>query len=97
MNFLFPNGYVGHDSSSYVKKKFEEEPPVCVKQIYQTITIRKYLYTSIVEGNFQFYSYLKPEETIDNGNKSNGRGCQFLYCFPDCLIKFLMWNSMTSI
>ena len=96
-NFLFPNVYVGHDSSSYVKKKLEEESPVCVKQIYLAITIRTYLYTSIAKGNFQCYFYMKPEETIDNGNKSNGRRCQFLYCFPDRVITFLMWNFMTSI
>ena len=49
MNFLFPKWYVGHDSSSSVNKKLEEESPVCVKQIYQTINIR---HTFIFEGNF---------------------------------------------
>ena len=51
------------------------------------INITTYVQNSNVKGNFQCCYYMKPENTIENGNKSNGKRRQVLRCFPDCLIK----------
>ena len=50
----------------------------------QTINIRTRYYSNYIEGDLQYYSSMKPKETIKNWNKSNGRGCQVLWCFPYC-------------
>ena len=63
----------------------------------QTVNIRTQYYNNNIEGDLQYYSSMKPEETINNSNKSNGRGRQVLGCFPYCLIKLHMWNSPANI
>ena len=52
------------------------------EQMYQTINIRTYFYTSNIKDNIQCRSYMKTKETIENENyKSNGRVYQILWCF----------------
>ena len=68
-----------------------------LEKMYETIYIRTYFLTTNVKGNFQCYSYKKPEETIENRNKSNARECQVLKCFLDLLIKFHLLISTETI
>ena len=81
------------------KWKFKDKmlKMISVEGKNQTVNIRTQYYNNNIEGDLKYYSSIKPEETIKNWNKSNGRGRQVLGCFPHCLIKLHIWNSASNI